>query len=138
MNDFVDIWRVFNLVVFEFYEFFTNFFAKHWNSNLQKQLNITFVEIYVKISIKLGKKFPIWQSFIFVERPFFGKIRPCFHHPSITMVIGKFMIWTTIVIMESHSIWSILSIVFDIIKKNGVSKLKTFIIFFIIISRNVF
>ena len=57
MNDFVDIWRVFNLVVFEFYEFFTNFLAKHWNSNLKKQFNITFVEIYVKISIKLEKKF---------------------------------------------------------------------------------
>ena len=45
------------------------------------QGKFTFVKINEKDMCFGEKDIPIWWSFIFAEGPFFGKIRPCFHHP---------------------------------------------------------
>ena len=44
------------------------------------QGKFTFVKINEKNMFFVEKDIPIWWSFIFAEGPFYGKIRPCFHH----------------------------------------------------------
>ena len=81
MDNFVDIWKIFNFAFFDFVIVYKLFWQKIEIPIKDMQGKFTFVKINEKNMCFGEKDIPIWWSFIFAEGPFFGKIRPCFHHP---------------------------------------------------------
>ena len=81
MDNFVDIWKIFNFAFFDFVIVYKLFWQKIEIPIKDMQGKFTFVKINEKNMCFGEKDIPIWWSFIFAKGPFYGKIRPCFHHP---------------------------------------------------------
>ena len=77
MDNFVDIWKIFNFAFFDFVIVHKLFWQKIEILIKDMQGKFTLVKINEKNMCFGEKDIPIWWSFIFAEGPIFGKIRPC-------------------------------------------------------------
>ena len=71
MDNFVDIWKIFNFAFFDFVIVHKLFWQKIEIPIKNMQGKFTFVKINEKNMYFGGKDIPIWWSFIFAEGPFF-------------------------------------------------------------------
>ena len=77
MDDFVDIWRVFNLAFLEFMIYLQFFWLK-----IEIVItNATYITTYIK-KIYFNEKRIFQYGRVLWRGDFLGKIRPCFHHSS--------------------------------------------------------
>ena len=73
MDNFVDIWKIFNFAFFDFVIVHKLFWQKIEIPIKDMQGKFTFVKINEKNMCFGEKDIPIWWSFIFAEGPFFSK-----------------------------------------------------------------
>ena len=73
MDNFVDIWKIFNFAFFDFVIVYKLFWQKIEIPIKDMQGKFTFVKINEKNMCFGEKDIPIWWSFIFAEGPFLAK-----------------------------------------------------------------